>query len=639
MKRMKYALAAGIAASLAGAVSAMPYPQGKATAYDIGPVSSSAAQAQLSVTVALNLRNRDQLEALVKSLYTPGNASYHKFLTQAQFAAQFGPTAATLAAVTKHFQSLGLKVTQSATAHLHVTGSAAAISSAFGVQLHTFEVPATATQPGFRFHAPLSAPQIPAAISASVHSVVGLDNRPSFAPHARRAPAALPAIQPAKDNTPDTPDPPGLWTVEDLAIYYDVNPLYKKGFDGTGQTIGIVTLASFTQSDAFTYWNSLGLSVKKNRITEVQVDGGSGPPSDDSGSDETTLDVQQSGGIAPAARMIVYEAPNTDQGFVDAFAAAIDSNKADTISTSWGDWEFFSSADPNADGPVKNPTTGKKSTILKAEDDLLTQAAIQGQSTFAASGDNGAFDAADEVGPDFSLVLSVDDPSSQRFITSSGGTTLPGVQKYANNVKVNIKQEQGWGWDYLIPVCASQGYDPDSCGILYGGSGGGVSYLNDIPFYQQGIPGMKKTVPGQALLDLTTTPPTPIVTLPANFAGRNVPDISLNADPQTGYIVPYTSDKDGFITEQLGGTSFVAPQLNGITSLFNQALGHRVGLLNAPAYQLLRSGNAYSGNKPPFRDITQGDNWFWNANKAYDQVTGIGVPDVANLLKALQNLD
>jgi hypothetical protein len=64
-----------------------------------------------------------------------------------------------------------------------------------------------------------------------------------------------------------------------------------------------------------------------------------------------------------------------------------------------------------------------------------------------------------------------------------------------------------------------------------------------------------------------------------------------------------------------------------------------VGLLNAPLYQLLRSGNPYSGNQAPLRDITQGDNWFFNSNRAYDQATGVGVPDVANLLEALKKLE
>ena len=88
-----------------------------------------------------------------------------------------------------------------------------------------------------------------------------------------------------------------------------------------------------------------------------------------------------------------------------------------------------------------------------------------------------------------------------------------------------------------------------------------------------------------------------------------------------------------------GGTSFVAPQLNGVTALYAQALGHRVGLLNVPLYQLLRAGNPYQGSKAPLRDITQGDNWFFSANRAYDLATGVGMPDVANLLAALRALE
>jgi kumamolisin len=134
--------------------------------------------------------------------------------------------------------------------------------------------------------------------------------------------------------------------------------------------------------------------------------------------------------------------------------------------------------------------------------------------------------------------------------------------------------------------------------------------------------------------------PKDLADLPGGFAGRNVPDISLNADPDTGYALPYTSDQTGFsISNFNGGTSFVAPQLNGITALYTQALGHRVGLINVPLYQLLRSGNAYAGSEAPLRDITQGDNWVFDAGKGYDQATGVGVPDVAHLLEALKELD
>jgi len=65
-------------------------------------------------------------------------------------------------------------------------------------------------------------------------------------------------------------------------------------------------------------------------------------------------------------------------------------------------------------------------------------------------------------------------------------------------------------------------------------------------------------------------------------------------------------------------------------------VGHRVGLLNFALYDLVRDGTAYQGREAPLRDITAGDNWHYNAHRGYDQATGLGVPDVANLLKALR---
>lgn len=85
-----------------------------------------------------------------------------------------------------------------------------------------------------------------------------------------------------------------------------------------------------------------------------------------------------------------------------------------------------------------------------------------------------------------------------------------------------------------------------------------------------------------------------------------------------------------------GGTSFAAPQFNGVTALFDQALGRRVGLLNFALYDLVRFGVAYQGPDAPLRDIKDGDNWHYNAHQGYDQATGLGIPDVTNLLQALR---
>jgi subtilase family serine protease len=148
---------------------------------------------------------------------------------------------------------------------------------------------------------------------------------------------------------------------------------------------------------------------------------------------------------------------------------------------------------------------------------------------------------------------------------------------------------------------------------------------------------MATTEPGQSLVDSSGKKPKVVVNLPADFPGRNIPDLSVNSDPDTGYTVFYTSDQDGFgVIDFYGGTSFASPQLNGVTALLNQALGGRVGLLNFPLYDLARRNLAYSGSNAPLRDIKKGDIWGYSAQPGYDQATGLGVPDVANLLQALQ---
>lgn len=639
MKLSKLLLAAGLAA-LAGAAGAVPYPHSNTApaAVDLGTTNGAIA-APVSVTVALKLSNPEQLEALIEATYTQGSPHYHQFLTPQQFRERFAPSAATLAQVTQHFEAAGLAVTRTATAQLRVSGSAAAIERAFGVELHEYAVPASQGAPAYRYRAPLGAPRLPAAISASLHGVFGLDTRPRFYPHLRSA-ARLPAqVAPQKAGTAD---PFGSLTVADFAAHYDVKPLYRDGIYGRGHTLAIITLASFTPSDAFAYWASLGLNVRSDRLKEVLIDGGSGPPSDASGSLETTLDVEQSGGIAPGAKVIVFEAPNTNQGFVDAFAAVIDANQADTMSTSWGEWELFDTPDNVFDnGPVTDPVTGNITSIIYAYNDLLMQAALQGQTAFAAAGDAGAWDEVGELPANFSNVISVDDPGVQPFLTDAGGTTLPGKQVFAlpngKSLSINVPQEQAWGWDYLIPLCKALGQTIDQCGIFPAGGGGGVSLYFRRPFYQHFVSGLRDSVPGQALYDNSQKPPQLVLPLPGHFPGRNVPDISLNSDPQTGYVVAYTSNVSGFSFQTFwGGTSFAAPQMNGVTALLCDGTHGRIGLLNVPLY-IIAGSNGYSGQHPPLRDIKTGDNWYWSARPGYDQASGVGVPDVANLLEALRD--
>jgi subtilase family serine protease len=633
-------LAIGLTAGLVGAANAVPYPNASTpAAADLGAARTVLGNESISATVALPLRNTTEMEELLASVYTRGSAEFRHFLSPQEFNARFGPSEATVAQVTRRLESAGLQVTRTSTTLLRVTGTTTAMEGAFGVALHAYQVPASEASPGYHFRAPTGTPQAPADIATSVQAVLGLNTRPRFRPHLRHAIGKVASVTPAT-SAPQTPDAPGLWTVTDFAQYYNVTPLYKQGLQGRHRTLGIVTLASFTPSDAFTYWSSLGLAVSSKRIKIVNIDGGSGPVSDVSGSGETTLDVEQSGGVAPGANIIVYEAPNTDQGFLDAFAAAFEANTADTISTSWGQWEYSDEVDS-----VTDAYTHRDSNTLKALGNLLIQAALQGQTVFAAAGDAGAYDANNPQGnwfvPLFTKTLSVDAPASQPLVTAAGGTTLPGTQTYALPVSgtysVTIPTERAWSWDYLSQLCTLLGaLDPVSCGIFPSGGGGGVSVFFPRPFYQFLVPGMRNSEPGQVLENPNDTPPQVVYKLPAHFPGRNVPDISLNADPQTGYVIWYTSDVHGFeVLTFYGGTSFVAPQLNGLVALFDQGLGGRVGFLNPVLYDLALFGQAYSGRHPPLRDITSGDNWFYNATRGYDQATGLGVPDVANLFNAL----
>jgi subtilase family serine protease len=627
-----------------GVVGAHP-ASAKPAPIDLGEAAAFPENAQITLTVTLNLRNRHQLEQLIESVHTRGTPQYHQFLTTQEFRDRFGPPPEAIAAVTQHYQAAGFTVTRSGTAQLHVTGSATAIERAFGVQLHSFVEAPTPTASEHRYRAALGPVHIPPSIAAQVQGVWGLDTRA----HARSAARHAKIFPKGFGNVPNTPDPPGFWTFVDVAKYYDVEPLYQRGLDGTGRIIGIVTLASFLQSDAYAYWAKFGLHVAQDRITEILVDGGSGPPSDQSGSLETAMDVEQSGGLAPAAKISVYEAPNTDQGWVDAFARAVDDNLVDTISVSWVDWEYFQATQNWVTDPVTLTTT----YTLQAFDDIFAQAALQGQTVFAGAGDSGAYSA--NVSwlypvPEFTPVLSVYGPADQRYVTAAGGTTLPGKQGYLlppgwNQpiIWITLAAESVWNWEYMIPLCADYGLSPVACGIYPVGGGGGVSLYVDRPFYQTGVEGMMSTAKGQTLYDVSVTPPLLLLTLPAGFPGRNVPDLSLNADPNTGYILAYTSDgtsrgqfPPGFSFQPYwAGTSIVAPQLNGIASLMVQGLGHRIGLLNVPLYEIASQG--YGGPGAPLRAITHGDNWYYSAQPGYNPASGLGVPDVANLFDWLMS--
>jgi subtilase family serine protease len=619
-------LATSLALLLCGFATASFAAGGSAPA-DMG--ASNPGQT-VNVTLVLGLHNQGALEQYIYSTVTQGNPSYHHFLTTAQFADRYGATANEISRVQAFLKQQGLTQVELLPNHLaiKVSGTIGQFNTAFHTSIHDYRA-----SDGTTFHRPNATPSMPSAISDTLIVASGLSSEARYRSH--RVSALFPPQQGPKTNAlakgaaapavvctgnPTATCTPGEFTVGDVANRYNVNPLYRAGVNGKGSTIGIATLANFLPADAYSYWSTIGLAVKPNRITQVHVDGG-GPLGGPAGSGETSLDVEQSGGLAPWANIIVYDAPNTDAGFFDVFNQSVSDNKVDSLSVSWGSPEIFYF--PQLNGGVDFTDE------LLAFHQVFLEAAAQGISMFATSGDSGAYDTVrglgglltDPVPPP----LTADAPGSDPFITTAGGTTVPFSFSFSGGPTASIAKEGVWGWDYISHYFqANFGVDITDQVFSVGG-GGGVSVFWPLPRYQQFTFGIRKSEKNQTLF----FPPLGVnYTLPAHYRGRNVPDISLNADPETGYSFVSSLDGAGLLTFE-GGTSFVAPQLNGISALLRQSTRGRVGFWNPQVYPLQ---NIFGyGPFSPFNDIRAGDNWFYNGVNGYEPGAGIGTLNVTNL--------
>lgn len=610
-------LASSVAAlALGAAPSASAAPLAPA-ATDLGP---TAATDKITVSLVLKVKHPDQLEQFVALSQEPFSATYHRFLSTREFADLFAPSQAEIATIRRFLAGFGITVDEVYADRLLIkaTGTADAFNQAFAVDMHDVR------EHGKRFHRHHHDPVIPILLRDLLVAVEGLSNEPKF--HHRHH--SLTNDSPLATPTPVLPRAgatatgvPGSFTVGDTANLYNINPLYAARIDGTGRTVGIVTLAGFDPADAFTYWNLVGLQVKPDRLTQVHVDGG-GEISADAGTGETCLDVEQSGGLAPGAKMVVYDAPNTDAGFIDLFYKAASDNLVDTMSVSWGLAEAF--LFPEVIGVDNRPE-------MIAFHQAFLEAAAQGISVFAAAGDSGAFDINDAFNDPVNNVLTVDHPANDPAITAAGGTTVPVTLNLGPGTPdFVVAQESVWGWaafeQYLVSVLG-----PDlEHAVFPAGGGGGVSTFWAVPSYQRGVRGVRRTERNQSIIFDDGTGPVDLLDLRANFAGRNLPDVSLNADPLSGYLL--FSTPDGGLGAGFGGTSFVAPQLNGIMALVSQANGgRRLGLVNPMLYRFKRQ----TGANAPLVDVTAGDNWFYAGAPGYNPGAGLGVLNVANFAAAV----
>ena len=618
-----------------------------AVAQGLGPIvlknatATGATPASTPEIVSFILRGRDlfSLESAVDAGHAPG-------LTVAEFAARYGQSTATITALQGYLTKYGI-ATSVYPDGLDVTasGTAAEFDRALSVQQQQYNVPAMATRGGQatiaaqQVHGTTQTPYLPTSLGSGVLAILGLTNYAPFSTdltHTPRAVTASNSVAPSTDYT-------GNLTPADFAKNYDLNPLYNSGMTGQGQTIGIVTLAGFDPNTAYYFWNTvLGMTPKQqNRITVYNIDNGPGAPSEAAGSAESDLDVEQSGALAPGARVAVYQAPNTDSGYADAFFAAASQNLADSVSSSWGESETLVQA--------SMVTGGETPAYAQAFDEAFLELAAQGQSTFVAAGNAGAYDASGDIG---TTNLSVQGPGDSPFVTSVGGTTLSGTisAKVGDaTVKETIGAQRAWGWDWLWPDYAKFGYSTEAsfAAAVAAGGGGGYSGFEPVPLYQEMLaqqgaanagsysavqyltPTDYGTVDGLYLPTQSTFAATPTV-VQGEGTGRGLPDLAVDADPFTGYLV-YDPLASPTLQGGWGGTSFGAPQLNGAAALIDQAVGHRTGLWNPAIYGFAIS--ASSPFTPLSAQGTNNDNLYYTGTpgQVFNPGSGLGYPDLAKL--------
>ncbi|MDQ2814307.1 MAG: S53 family peptidase [Actinomycetota bacterium] len=572
------------------------------------------------------------------------------FLSVSQFAHVYGQSSRNISALTAYLAHYGIKTTVYAdNVDVAATGTAGEFDAALSVTQNQYHVPAMAGRSGLNpipaqnVHAAAKSPLLPYRLSNFVLAILGLSN---YGPYVSQvAHVNTKYVKPEAGSSSACLALSGLPNAchlpSDFATNYGLNGLYKKGADGSGQTLAIVTLAAVDPGAPQYFWSNVAHIPSTGRSFTVQnIDGGPGAPSDAAGTGETDLDLEQSGSLAPGANVIDYQAPNTDPGFADAFFAAASQNTASTVSSSWGESETFLQAAILAGQET--------STYLAAFNEAFLEYAAQGQSGFLSSGDQGAYDAINDLG---TTNLAVDTAADSPYITAAGGTTLPWSGTLTGpdgTATVTVPKQRAWGWDYLWPAIAKVSGETEAAAAEsnIGGDGGGFSTDFASPFYQELVSGThnytaveyltptdyKTIVAGLVEPTAWSFNPAPGISSGFGF-GRALPDVSADADPYTGYLLyepSFASVGQPVLQGGWGGTSFVAPQLNGSAAVIDSAVGHRVGFWNPSIYAAVLFNS-------PFTQLTavgtSNDNLYFTANpgKKYNQAVGLGIPDLTAL--------
>ena len=536
------------------------------------PVSALTAGTDLSVDVALAPRDPAALASYARAVSTPGSNRYGDYLRAGQFVDRFGADRSAIAAVDRSLVSAGLHPGPVAADHLSipVRATAGQLAAAFSIGFTRYRI-----RGGRIAYANTAAPRLAGTVASHVQAVVGLDDLNLAAPAASGGrPLVSPSGPAACATASSDATRQGSHTDTAVATAYGFGSLYAQGDLGAGQTVALYELQGFGAGDIAAYQSCFHTRTK---VTTIAVVGG---PLRNSGVGEADVDIEQVVSLAPSAHILVYEGPNNGNGGYATYASIIGADQARVISTSWGLCEPFS---------------GQASAT--AENTLFEEAAVQGQTVVAASGDEGSEDC---LGSAYAHdTLAVDDPASQPFVTGAGGTSWSG----SGTARVETAWNDG-------PTCC------------WGAGGGGISSFWTMPSYQSSTHGVINA--GSSGRPCGAA---------AGTDCREVPDVSALAGPYP--YLEYVSGAWG----SWGGTSLAAPlwaSLIALSDASKTCSGKDIGFANPLLYHVAQT------DPQAFHDVVRGDNDLTGRNKdvfragvGYDMATGLGAPNAAVLPAAL----
>jgi subtilase family serine protease len=593
-------LGAVCAATMAGSALASP------ARFEAADVAATVAAAQhVEFDVFMPLRDKPGLETLLLAQQDPASASYHRWITPAEFGARFGATDATVASVTAELTAHGMGVERWARS-LHVTATAAAIREAFGTDLSLVR-----GQTGARIVA-LNGLRLPPALQAAEARVFAfLPRRAEAQPNSRIIATALPDNRTAAT---------GGYYYNDLKQAYcypafnAIKPdTASQRLNGTGATIGVLMSSDVNTADiakmfSLQTYTAAAAMAAPTLYARVLVDGGATTAS--SAFDEASLDVQMELGGAPGAHVMLYEIPAlSDDGIIDGYTRIIHDNLVDAVSSSFGECERAYTAAYN-DGTDYTP-------ILAQEHELFEQGNAQGITFLASSGD-----AAAKQCPSLSYFQGgtgtfqpgAASPATDPNVTGVGGTNLV-TSTTAGSLNSAYAAENAYS-DPEKPYDAYGTGKTVSGGIW--GAGGGASIYFATPSWQTANGATMRTTPD---IGMQVGGCPSIADTPCN--GGNTA-VDGNGNTQRSFAEVVLNN----VVTGLIGTSVASPEFASVVALMVELHG-RQGNLNPYLYSL-RGTAAYHLGIPGYNGIQSTS----TPSATYNYSVGLGTPVTRTLIGA-----